>query len=162
MKTKTFIKIGILLSFMISSRTVFAQIDLPNVIIRATSAVNVKVADAFKGKFQNAVNPRWYKMDKNYLIKFMMVDQKNSALYDKEGNLIYHVSYGEAKHLPQNYLDMVNTEYPGCKVVTAIHIEQNKRSLWLVNIEYKKDYVLTKIEDDELQEVSRVANATAK
>ncbi len=163
MKTKTFLKTGLIVVFVLSVQFAFAQIiELPTVVITAKSVVNAKVTDAFKGKFQNAVNPRWYKADKNYLVKFIMDDQKNSALYDKNASLIYHLSYGAANNLPKDYLDMVNTAYPGCTVVTAIHVEQNQRSIWFVNVEFKKDYVLTKIENDELGEVSRVSNSGAK
>lgn len=163
MKTKTFLKAGLIAAFVLCVQVSFAQIiELPTVVITAKSLVSAKVTDAFKGTFQNAVNPRWYKADKNYLVKFIMEDQKNSALYKKEGTLIYHLSYGVSKDLPKDYLDMVNTEYPGCTVVTAVHVEQNKRSIWFVNVEYKKDYILTKIEDNQLGEVSRTKNASAK
>ncbi|MBS1532261.1 MAG: hypothetical protein JSU01_18310 [Bacteroidetes bacterium] len=163
MKTKKFYKVGILLICMLTARVSFAQIiELPPVIITAKSVVSTKVTDAFKSKFKDAVAPRWYVLDKNYLVKFIMEDQKNSALYGKDGKLIYHLAYGGEKNLPKDYLDMVNNAYPGCKIVTAVRAEQNKRTVWLINVEYKKYYVLTKIESDELEEISRTTNVTAK
>lgn len=163
MKRKSILGIVIALAILIGPRASFGQIiNLPPVIIRGTSVVSEKVTTAFKGQFQNAVNPRWYKLDKNYLVKFMMKDQKNHALYDKNGELIYHLSYGGAADLAKNHLDMVNTEYPGCKIITAIHAEQGSRSIWFVNVEFKNDLVLAAIEEDQLQEVSRVHSAPAK
>lgn len=132
---------------------------LPPVIIRSTSLVDQKVTDAFKKGFKEAVNPRWYKMNKLYLVKFMSAEQKNHNLYNDKGYLIYNISYGDKEYLPSNVRYQVVTEYPTHKIVTAIHVNQAGRSIWVVNLEGGRDLVLARVEDGQLNEVERVKKA---
>jgi hypothetical protein len=166
MKTKNIFQIALVAVILSASFNSFGQVTridtLPEIVITAKSVVSAKVTDAFKGKFKNAINPRWYSMDKNYLVKFITKDQKNSALYDKKGDLIYHLTYGGEKHLPAQTLSLLRDQYRTLKVVSAIHVDQSQRSIWVVNMEVGKDLVLARVEDDQVEEVERQTNATVK
>lgn len=166
MKLKIIFQISIaavILSAAINSYGQVTRIDtLPEIVITAKSVVSVKVTDAFKGRFKNAIDPRWFRMDKNYLVKFISKDQKNSALFNKKGDLIYHLTYGGEKQLPASALGSLRDQYRTCKVISAIHVDQDQRSIWVVNMEVGKDLVLARVEDNQVEEVERQTNASVQ
>src|SRR3954451_9637882 len=75
---------------------------LPTVTVTSSTNVTKKVSDAFHDDFKDAVNPTWYRLDKDYLVKFIMGDMNNSALYKKNGALVYQISYGKETNLPKD------------------------------------------------------------
>jgi hypothetical protein len=100
-------------------------------------------------------------MDKNYLVKFITKDQKNRALYDKKGNLIYHISYlDDPEKLPKNIKYLVNKKFQEYKILTAIHVAQNSRSIWVVNLRDDKELVLARVEEEQVEEIERVADTS--
>ncbi|HVW15510.1 MAG TPA: hypothetical protein VHB54_16880 [Mucilaginibacter sp.] len=129
---------------------------LPMVVITAKSYVNQKVTDAFHEKFKDVVSHTWYQIDKNYLVKFISNDQKNHALYDKNGYLYYHLAYGTEKHLPAEITEKIHNKYEGGNITTTIQVNQDNRSIWLVNVEYGKLLVLVREENGDIREVERV------
>jgi len=136
-----------------------AKVDtLPVIVITAKSVVSQKVSDAFKKDFKGAVNPRWYRLDENYLVKFMTREQKNHVLYHKTGSIYYHIAYGTEASLPQEVKDKIKAQYRDGKITTAIHINQDQRSIWLVNIERGKLLILVREEDGDFREVERLKN----
>lgn len=165
MKTKKMYCIAAALALLLCAGNSFAQElkadTLPTVVITAKANVTKKVDASFKQMFNVVLSPKWYQLDKNYLVKFIMNDQKNSALFDQNGELIYHIRYGSASELPQETLDLINQKYPGGKITTAIHVDQDTRSVWLVNVEHRKYFVLARAEDNELSEISRMKNSEA-
>jgi hypothetical protein len=164
MKTKTIFFIVMALISTSGIRTSFAQVSktktLPTVVIRSSSAVNQKVIKAFNGEFKNALRPRWYEINRTYIVKFIMKDQKNTALYNRNGNLVYHITYGSGNSLPKAVADLIDIQYPRSKVTTAIHIDQDRRSIWVANIIDGKNLILTRIEDGQLEEVDRYTNTS--
>lgn len=165
MKTSFFFRCSTVLLILLSARSSFAQevtrIDtLPVIVITAKSPVPQKVRDAFKKDFKGATNPRWYKIDENFIIKFMTQDQKNHALYHKNGLIYYHIAYGTEKHLPENIKDQIKRSYSGAKITTVIHVSQDNRNIWLANLEMGKLLILVREEDGNFQEVERVKNAS--
>jgi len=163
MKTSLFFRISIAFIVLLSARSSFAQeitrLDtLPVVVITAKSLIPQEVTNAFKTNFKNAVNPRWYKIDKNYLIKFMTKDQNNHVLLHKNGSLYYHIGYGRENSLPEKLRDQLKREYPKGKITTAIHVNQDNRNIWLVNLEMGKLLILTREEDGDFREVERMKN----
>ena len=167
MKSKIILRAVIMSLFILAGNSTFAQEDvikrdtLAPVIITSTTSVNKKVSDAFDKDFKNAVSPRWYSINKNYLVKFMVEDQRNSALYNKNGYQIYHISYGTEKHLPMDVKDLIKSQYKDGKISTVIHVDQNNRSIWIANLEEGNSLVLARVENGELDEVERVKNASA-
>jgi hypothetical protein len=145
---------------LLSMQNSFAQevtkVDtLPMVVITAKTYVNKEVSDAFHKKFEGIVSHKWYTIDKNYLVKFISNDQKNHALYHKNGYLYYHLAYGTENNLPAEIMEKINREYKGSKITTTIQVNQDNRSIWLVNVEYGKLLVLVREENGEIREVER-------
>jgi hypothetical protein len=161
MKIKAVFKITTTIVVFLFVQNSFAQVTkvdtLNEVVIHSTSMVSKEVAKAFSKNFKNAVSPRWYKMDQNYLVKFITKDQKNHALYNKKGSLIYHISYLLGSFgLPKDVRGLINGKYPNCKVLTAIHIDQDNRSIWVVNLKAYDELVLARVEEEQVEEIERV------
>ncbi|MBS1524187.1 MAG: hypothetical protein JST19_00975 [Bacteroidetes bacterium] len=150
----------VLLSVQSSYAQEVAKVDtLPMVVITAKSYVNQKVSDAFHEKFKDVVSHTWYKIDKNYLVKFISNEQKNHALYDKNGYLYYHLAYGTGRNLPADIAEKINREYKGGIITTTIQVNQDNRSIWLANVEYGKLLVLVREENGEVREVERFSKS---
>jgi len=165
MKTHYFLRVTVALFILFTVRSSFAQevikIDtLPTIYIFSTSLVNKKVHAAFKRDFKDAVQPRWYTMDQNYLVKFISKDQKNRALYNVKGSLIYHITYMNGDNLPKNVSGEINSKYTNDKILTAIHVEQNNRNIWVVNLKSEGSIVVARVEEDEVEEVERYTDTS--
>ncbi|BAU54837.1 hypothetical protein [Mucilaginibacter gotjawali] len=164
MKTRFIFRIATVLLVLFSFQHSYAQIikidTLREVTIRSTTPVAPKVQDAFSRTFKDAVGPRWYKLDKNYLVNFITKDQKNKALYDKKGSLVYHISYlNDPEKLPKNIKYLVSKKFHDYKLLNAIHIAQNARSIWVVNLKDGKELVLARVEEEQVEEIERVTES---
>jgi hypothetical protein len=163
MKSNSVFRITTVMLVFFFAQNSFAQIakvdTLNEVVIRSTSLVDQVVTKAFTNDFKNAISPRWYKVDKNYLVKFITTDQKNHSLYNKKGVLIYHIGYlFDVVSLPNDIRAAVNIKYPDCKILTAIHVNQDERDIWMVNLKVGGELVLAQIEDEQVEEVQRIAD----
>lgn len=127
--------------------------QLPPVTVTTTSNVTKRVAKSFESFFKNTSDERWYKADKNYLVKFIMNDQKNTALFKKSGSLIYHISYGHEQDLPADLRRTVKSQYVDMNIISAIKVAQDNRNIWVINLEDDKKFILIRFEDGELEEV---------
>lgn len=155
MKLKSCTKVfGSIMLFMIAFSTYSQEVkELPPVTVTATSKVAKQVSDAFEKSFKNAVSPSWYRLDKDYFVRFISNDQKNSALFTKKGALIYHISYGYQENLPSDVKVAVESSYSAYNITTAIKIEEGGRMIWVVNLETDKKLVIARFENGELEEV---------
>lgn len=134
---------------------------LPVVTITASGTnVNEKVRKAFESSFKNAREMRWYEANKNYLVKFIQDDQEHNVLYRKNGSTIYHITYGYEKNLPQSTLKLVKSRYEDFRVARVFNVKQDRRDVWIVNLENEDYLVLSRIEDDILNEVKRSKNGS--
>lgn len=126
---------------------------LPPVTVTSSTNVSQKVAESFDKIFPLSYGDKWFKMNKNYLVKFMIRDQKNTALFKKSGALIYHISYGHEKDLPDDTRQLIKSQYVDLRITTAIHVDQGGRKIWVVNLEDPKKFIIVRVEDGELEEV---------
>ena len=135
---------------------------LPVVTITATgTSVSEQVREAFKTSFKSAEKTRWFEVNQNYLVKFIEDDQEHHALYQKNGTLIYHVTYGYDKNLPIDVKKRVKARYSGYSIERVFNVSQNSRNIWFVNLENADYLVMSRIEDSIMEEVTRSKNATA-
>src|SRR5437899_1320330 len=79
-----------------------SAVVLPPVTVTTLSSVNQQIDKSFKKGFPDAQDLKWYKMDEDYLAKFMKEDMEHNALYKKNGHLKYVVSAGYEHNLPEN------------------------------------------------------------
>ncbi|WP_426668941.1 hypothetical protein ACPPVU_22285 [Mucilaginibacter sp. McL0603] len=166
MRAQIIFRIAAVLLITWSANNLFGQTmktdTMPTLVISSKSAISPKVTEAFDAKFKNDVNTTWYNANKNYMVKFMTQDQKNAALYNKNGYLVYHIKYGNASSLPNDLSNMIYKKYKDCKITTVIHIEQESRSIWAVDLEYGQYLILARIENDQVQEIQRLRNGATK
>ena len=141
---------------LIMINKVSAQVVLPEVTITATHNIPDKVDKAFKSTFSNAADPVWYQANKNYLVKFIDNDMKNNALFRKNGEMIYKISYGYDKDIPVDVSKMIKDKYDGYNVVVAFNVKQEQRDIWIVNLENDKNIVTARVEDGVLDEAKRL------
>ncbi len=130
--------------------------SLPPITITPATKVPSAVKETFNSSFENAVNPEWYKLDTKYLVTFLTRDQKNRALYDKNGELIYHIRYGFEQNLPNDIRSMVKSNYNNYTITMAIAVNQNLRNIWVINMENKDRYIIVRVEDGEMEEVQNL------
>lgn len=155
MKPMKITRFFILFSFLATKAFTQEITELPNVTVTTTSKVSEAVGKSFEKYFKNAVRPQWYKLNKNYFVKFISEDQKNTALFSKGGTLIYHISYGHENNLPEDIRKMVKSSYIDLNITTAIKVEEGGRNIWVINLEDEKNLVLVRVEDDQLEEVGK-------
>ncbi len=135
---------------------------LPPVIVTATTTkVSAKVWKGFSSYFNTAEMPiRWYRLNKDYLVKFMIYDEQNRALFSKKGKLIYHISYGYEKSLPDNVREQVKGSYANYEITRAIKVTEASREIWVVNLEDTNTIILVRIENDEMEEVQTIQKSS--
>ena len=149
---------------MLSANQLFAQKQgnlLPVVTITAENNVSEALRSAFLNRFKDAENMRWFEVNKNYLVKFVMNDQEHQAAFKKDGQLIYHISYGVEKNLPETVKLQVKSKYGDYNIGRVFNVERDNRNIWIVNLENKKYIVITSIEDENMYQIARYKNATA-
>ena len=128
-------------------------VTLPEIRVTSTSSVTQKVANAFEKAFPGAQNLKWYKMDKDYLAKFILKEMDHSTLYKQNGYMVYDISYGFQRHLPKELEQMVIRNYNNYRIFRAINVRFQGRDVWVVKLEGMKKYLTVRIEDNEIEEV---------
>ena len=151
------------LTYILFANSSFAQEqsfkELPPITISSTSSnisVNAKVNKAFSQFFQNASNLRWYEINKKFLVTFIQNDQDNRALFTKNGQLVYHISYGTEQHLPPDMRHLIKSTYYDQTITRVLKVNQDKRNIWVISLEDAKDYIMARVEDMELEETQRM------
>ncbi len=161
MKAKLFFSIGLAIFFVLQQTPSFGQDtslvrSLPPVTVTAkTKKIPPAVWKGFSGYFTEAENPGWYEVNKRYLVKFMIYDKANRALFTKRGKMIYHISYGYENSLPENISVLVKASYADYDITRAIKINEAGREVWVINLQDSKSLVMVSIEDGEMQEIQR-------
>jgi hypothetical protein len=146
------------ISILFSAFDLFAQdrdsiVTLPEIKVTSLAAVNADVANAFRRSFPGAQNLKWYQYDRDYIAKFILKDMDHNTLFRKNGVLVYDISYGYEKHLPENIRDIVNRAYDNYKIIRGIRINAQGREIWMVKMEGMKKYITVRVEGGELDEV---------
>ena len=126
---------------------------LPPVVISTTTNVTKAVDDAFHRQFKDAEDPKWHKVNKDYLVSFITADMKNNALFKKSGKLVYHIRYGHENNLPDEIRKQVRDAYADYNITNAVNVRENNRDIWVVNLEGLKKLVIVRVEEGELEEV---------
>jgi hypothetical protein len=120
---------------------------------KSSIRVYENVVERFQMIFENAVNTRWEKIRNNYLVKFSLGDLEKRALLNPKGKLIYEISYGKEKHLPVDIRKNVKRNYVEYLITAATLVEEANRNIWVINLEDDSNYVIVRVENDEIEEV---------
>ena len=127
--------------------------SLPPITVTSLSTVNAKVSNAYRKAFPDATNARWYQLHKDFFVKFIRQDLDNSALFKKNGRMVYNIVYGYENALPDQSRKLIKDSYQDYDITRAINVKEANRDIWVVNLENNKKLLMVRIEDGELEEV---------
>lgn len=157
MKTRIMIILSALLfcNSQLSAQNKDSVVSLPEISITGSTKVSNVLNNAFVKTFPDAENVRWYKLSKDYLAKFIKKDMDHNALFKKNGVLKYDISFGYEENLPADIRNLVQTSYSDFKITRAINVKEGGRNIWVINLDGINNYVIVRVEDQELEEVQR-------
>jgi hypothetical protein len=126
---------------------------LPSVVVTASTVVSKEINAAFLKAFPKAAEHRWYQLNKDYLVKFIQDDMKHNALFTKKGKLVYDISYGFEKNLPNDIKRKIKEGYAEFAITNTANVKEAGRNIWVVNLESKNHLVIVRLEEEEMEEV---------
>ncbi|MDB5023322.1 MAG: hypothetical protein JWP78_1077 [Mucilaginibacter sp.] len=88
------------LIFIAGTKTASGQVQLKEIVISGTSGKTViteKVSDSFGQLFKGAVAPEWVQANKNFIVNFILNNQKNKAEFTSGGRLLFFFSLWKRK-----------------------------------------------------------------
>lgn len=130
---------------------------LPGITVTAkTKRIPEKVWHSFMKYFGEGEDPRWYQLNKDYLVKFMLDEEQNNALFTKRGHLIYNIAYGYENSLPSELRKQVKSSYFDYNITRAVKVSEADRLIWVINLEDAKELILVRLENGEMEEVKRL------
>ncbi|HTL07786.1 MAG TPA: hypothetical protein VL307_06000 [Chitinophagaceae bacterium] len=130
---------------------------LPPVTVTATTVrIPPRTWKSFASYFPGAYNSRFYKLNRDWLAKFVLDSQQNRALFTGKGQLLYHISYGYEKNLPEELRQQVKSVYYDYDITRAIKVTEGQRVVWVINVENSKELILLRLEDGEMESVEKL------
>lgn len=135
-------------------------VSLPEIRVTSTSTVTQKVYSAFEKAFPGAQNLRWYRLDRDYLAKYILKEMDHSTLYKQNGYMVYDISYGFQKHLPKDVEQLVIRNYNDYRIFRAINVRFQGRDVWVIKMENGSKYLTVRVEDNEIEEVEEFNKST--
>ena len=151
---------GLIASVLIISNS-FSQVsNVQNIqpLLQKTSHNKdfTNVVVEFHKRFSNAENVTWYSVNKHFGATFTINDLTYRVLLHRKGRLIYKVTYGKEKLLPVNIRKMVKGHYVEYLITAAFLVEEDKREIWVINLEDDSRYVTVSVENNEMMETVNV------
>lgn len=121
----------------------------------STATVNDKIAKSFKKYFGSAAEQNWSVVDGNFLNRFHSNGVLTNALFSKNGNLIYTITYGTEKNMPEDIRKIVKSEYYDYSITMAIEVQQDKRDIWVVKVDNADEQITVRVEDGEMEAMQK-------
>jgi len=141
-----------------------AQIKLEEIEIYGTAnkaSISEKVTKSFDRVFKDATNATWYIVNKQIIVNFILHDQKNKAVFQKNGYLVYHLVYGTEQQMPTDVRKVVKSKYFDHKINSTINVKTGDRSVWIVNVSDPKEIIVLRIEDGTMEVKDKFPNSEA-
>lgn len=142
MKTKTFYAkvICSIVSIFILTNSFAA--DETKVNANNSPYINMKVKRAFIKLFGEESEQNWSITGQNFLNRFHVNGVLTNALFSKNGQLIYTITYGTEKQLPAG-------------ITAATEIMEDKRDIWVVQLQNDSEVITVRIENREMEQVQQ-------
>ncbi|WGQ12415.1 hypothetical protein QG516_12345 [Pedobacter gandavensis] len=141
-------------------KNVNAQITtLETVIIKGNTTeavVSERVSNSFNELFKEATAPKWFEVNKRFVVNFILNDQKNKAVFTKTGELVYHLSYGSEKDVPDQIRKKIQNQYKDYNITSGIKVRTANVTLWVLNIENSKQILVIRAADDDISVIDRI------
>jgi hypothetical protein len=136
---------------------------LPEVVITSPLKISDELNKSFSGKFPEATDVVWRKLNKDYLTKFIQIDLRHQALFRKNGSLKYDIIYMGESHLPKMIADKINSHYDAYTVTNAARINRAEQIFWIINLEGVRSYKVIRIDENgEMEEVKHYLKRSDK
>lgn len=148
--------VGTLATRQMQAQDTDSVVTLPTVTVTSIYKVNNQVDKAFRKSFPNAKKLRWYRLNMDYLAKFMKDDMKHQTLFQKNGYIKYDISYGLASNLPPDVGNQVRGAYSGYNITNVAKVNRYNQAFWIINLEGIKDFIVVRAENGDMQEVRRI------
>jgi hypothetical protein len=84
-----------------------------------------------------------------------MDDRENRALLTKNGQIVYHISYGTETFLPSDVRHVIKSKYYDQNISRVLNVKQNERNIWVISLEDANEFIMARVEDMELEETQR-------
>ena len=157
MTTQIKFRLLVLIAVLFIGNKSFSQIsNVKNLPVAVSNLSYVKtyseVFTQFQTLFPNAENVRFYKIAKNTGATFKMTDLRYRVLLSKNGKLLFKITYGQEKHLPVEVRKAIKMEYIDFRITAASLVEEANRKIWVVHLEDDWEYVIVRVENNELNE----------
>lgn len=136
--------------------------NLPTLTVTSGTIVNKEIDKVFRKTFPDAINMKWYEVNKLYLVKFIENDVKHHALFTKKGVMKYTITYGNENQLPAEMLSRIKEAYNEYDITRVANIKEAGRSIWVINLDNMKHLVLVHMEDGEMEEVEKTEKKRLK
>ncbi len=149
---------GMIVSFVIVSSSFAQHSDIASVqrhLNKNTYKVYDNVASSFRKLFANAENVQWEKLNDKFLAKFSIEGLEYRALMNAKGQLIYKNTYGTEQQLPVDIRKNVKRNYVEFIITSVVHVEEARRSIWVINLADDKSYVTIRVENNEIEEIGK-------
>lgn len=152
-----FLLSGLILAIGVNNAS--AQVQLKEVTISGGATrveVSKKVSDSFAGLFKGAEEPKWFQSNKNYVVRFILNNQPNKAEFTKNGNLVYHMAFGNEKQMPADIRTIVKSKYFDYKINSTVKVDFEEKSAWIVNVEDGKQFYVLRVLDGVMDVLDRI------
>jgi len=123
--------------------------------IKITVRNNIRLVRSFLQYFDNATNERWDTLGNNFLVKFNIKNKQARALFSNNGRLIYSILFGTEKDLPTELRYRVRSAYFDYHITRSIEVQENRRTIWIVEMADHDKRLTVRVEDNEMEEVQR-------
>ena len=136
------------------NKTVAMSVSQDNKIHNSSNAsvtINKKIQKSFTGSFAGITGQNWSMVGNNFHTSFYTNGIEACALFDKHGHLIYAITYVQEKEMPSDIRKIVKSEYYDYMITLAIEVKQNKRDIWIVNMEDVSTHITVRLEDGEME-----------
>ena len=148
MKPSSLNRILLALAILLSATAVTAQSDIAlNALVRAPflhademnattgPKVNSKVMESFNKIFRNANDPQWFVIDEKFQVRFSRNGQKNRAVFDTKGIMVYSVAELTENDLPLDMRHAMREEYAECRIKHAFEVRSMGTVAWVAKLE---------------------------
>ena len=100
-----------------------------------------KVSDKFKSDYPNATNTEWEKEDENYEVDFSDGDEKRSATYSNDGDMLEKELVIRAEDLPETAGAFIMNQYGDVVIKEIEFVERGENKYFEVEFENEGEVV---------------------
>jgi len=135
--------------------------DFPPALVSNNNAENIskKTLKNFSRQFHNASDVKWEKLDDNSLATFVNGGTTTKSLFDEKGKLLYTINFFANSLLPNYMKKMINSKYKNYQIITVKQVLMENHNVWVIMLSGTSNYVTTRIEDDDMQEIANIRRA---